>query len=428
MTTHRHVVHVALDDHSLDVDALDFDNYTLTLLVDRHTAGRLPKSVLGRFARVGVLDLPDGAGVEGYDRVVDEMIDLVKGFSKELGDPSAIVGLYEYTTLPAARLREHFGIPGTDVGTALRFRDKILMKESLRDVVRLPRFWPVGAATTEAELAAIAAELPGKVVLKPARQAASIGVKVFHRSADLLEYARTTGIQDNHEVEEFIEGTICHIDGVVRDGRILFLSAAKYFLGNNLTFEDEGESYGSVTVDDAELVERIAAFTDRVLVTLGLRDSSFHLELFLTPTGELVFLEIGSRFGGGYNSRHLRTVYGIDLVGESIAACMNLPSAFTTPTTHLKLATDHQGASGWFYSALSERARCRVRRIHGLDKIPSSVVYAEIPEIGQPLNDGPGLRTPSGSFVLAGASSAHIERDMRQISYSYSVEVDVDAR
>ncbi|MGW6793690.1 ATP-grasp domain-containing protein [Streptomyces chartreusis] len=421
----QHIVHVALDDHDLDVDALDFDNYNVSLLIDSHTAERLPKSVLRQFSRVAVLDLPDGAGVEGYDRVTHQMIEQVEAFSAELGVPSAIVGLYEYATLPAARLREHFGVQGTDVETVLHFRDKVLMKKALQGVVAVPRFWPVGSETTQIELAAIAAELPGKVVLKPTRQAASIGVKVFNGSADLLEYARTTGIQDGYEVEEFIEGTICHVDGIVRDGRILFLSAAKYFLGHGLTFEDAGESYGSVTIDDAELVDRMTVFADRVLVTLGLRDSSFHLELFLTPTGELVFLEIGSRFGGAYISQHLRTIYGIDLVLESIAACMNLPSAFTKPTTHLKLASDHKGASGWFYSALSERAPGRVTRIHGLDKMPSSVVLAETPGIGQLLNGGLGVRTASGKFVLAAASSTHIERDMRQISDSYSVEVDV---
>lgn len=87
MTDHRHVVHVAFDDHFLDVDTLDVDNYDITLLVDSYAAGRISKSLLDRFARVGVLNLPDGLGVEGYDQVVDQMIDLVKDFSEDFGPP-----------------------------------------------------------------------------------------------------------------------------------------------------------------------------------------------------------------------------------------------------------------------------------------------------------------------------------------------------
>jgi hypothetical protein len=397
MTDHRHVVHVAFDDHFLDVDTLDVDNYDITLLVDSYAAGRISKSLLDRFARVGVLNLPDGLGVEGYDQVVDQMIDLVKDFSEDFGPPVAVVGLFEYTTLPAARLREHFAVPGVDVGTALRFRDKILMKQMLREVVPVPRFWPVGAATTAAELTAIVSGLPGKVVLKPTRQAASIGVRLFDRGADLLQYADAEGIQDGYEVEEFIEGTVCHVDGIVRDGRVLFLSAAEYFLGSCFTFQNSGVGpLASVTIDDSALVRRIADFTDRVLAALGLRDGSFHLELFLTPSGDLVFLEIANRFGGEYISRHLKTVYGVDLVQESI------------------------------YCALSEKDRCRVRRVHGLDRIPSSVVFYDTPDIGQLLNHELGLAVASGRFILTGASTAFVKRDLRVISDAYSIDVEPD--
>lgn len=427
MTDHRHVVHVAFDDHFLDVDTLDVDNYDITLLVDSYAAGRISKSLLDRFARVGVLNLPDGLGVEGYDQVVDQMIDLVKGFSEDFGPPVAVVGLFEYTTLPAARLREHFAVPGVDVATALRFRDKILMKQTLCEVVPVPRFWPVGAATTAAELTAIVSELPGKVVLKPTRQAASIGVRLFDRGADLLQYADAEGIQDGYEVEEFIEGTVCHVDGIVRDGRVLFLSAAEYFLGSCFTFQNSGVGpLASVTIDDSALVRRIADFTDRVLAALGLRDGSFHLELFLTPSGDLVFLEIANRFGGEYISRHLKTVYGVDLVQESIASCMDLPSAIETPATHLEPGTDRPGASGWIYSALSEKDRCRVRRVHGLDRIPSSVVFSETPDIDQLLNHELGLAVASGRFILTGANTASVKRDLSVISDVYSIDVEPD--
>jgi hypothetical protein len=105
---------------------------------------------------------------------------------------------------------------------------------------------------------------------------------------------------------------------------------------------------------------------------------------------------------------------------------MDLPSAIETPATHLELGTDRPGASGWIYCALSEKDRCRVRRVHGLDRIPSSVVFYDTPDIGQLLNHELGLAVASGRFILTGASTAFVKRDLRVISDAYSIDVEPD--
>jgi hypothetical protein len=418
----EHIVHVGFNENY--ADSIDFDNYNVTVLLDRYTAEHLSKLVRKQFSRIGILDLPRRLDLDNYDRATDQMIALVEEFSKEFGAPSAIVGIYEYTTMPAARLREHFGVFGTDSRTALLFRDKVLMKEALRGVVRLPRFWNLGSATPMADLQNIAADLPGKIVLKPKSQAASLGIEIFDGAADFLEYARTTGIQDDYEVEEFIEGSVCHFDGIIREGKIRFLSASKY-LGDYFTFQHRGGPLASLSIEDPVLISRIFDFTDRVLETLGLRDSTFHLEAFQTPDDDLVFLEVGNRFGGAYTSNHIKAVYGVDLVEESIAACMNLPSTVEETVTNIDFAADGYGASGALYSALREKSRCRVKSIHGLDTCPDSVILSEIPNVGQVVNEHQGVFVGSGMFILAGESPDTIEQDMRKIIESYSVDVEV---
>ncbi|MFF2808184.1 acetyl-CoA carboxylase biotin carboxylase subunit family protein [Streptomyces sp. NPDC058000] len=422
MSRREHVVHVGFADQ--DVSHIDFDSYDVTLLLDAYNHSLMPQHTRDRFARIGIIDTPHRINVEDYDLSIGQMIDHVREFARDLGAPRAVVGLYEHTVLPAARLREAFGLPGTDVRTALLTRDKVLMKEALREVVRVPRYWSVGSGTTEAELTEIAAALPGKVVLKPKCQAASFGVEIFDDAESFLRHVRDRGIEDGHHVEEFVEGDVCHFDGFVRDGEIRFLHASRY-LGDCFSFQYRREDLASVALDDPDEVAAIRDFTQRVLTTLGLRDSAFHLEAFRTPEGGLVFLEIAGRFGGGYIRRHFEVAYELDLIRESIAACMNLPSAVDRPLTNLDLRDAGRGVAGWVHPALREEARCRVTEVKGPDTYPASVILAETPEVGTVFNDAPGLFVGSGLFILAGESTAQIEQDARTIMDAYDVEVEV---
>jgi hypothetical protein len=416
-----HVVHVGFYEEDLHV--MDFENYDVTALVHDKHAGELSRETRRQLARVGVLDVPHSRDQDGYDRASDQMIALVEEFSEQLGPPCAVVGMFENTTVPAARLREHFGIPGTDVRTAERCRDKVTMKRALNGSgVRVPRFWSVGPGTPRTRLTEIADSLPGKVVLKPRSQAACFGVEIFENGAAFLEHCRTAGIQDGYEVEEFVEGTACHFDGIIRDGALRFLCASRFW-HSSFDYQQRHIPLVSVTFDDPAIVDRIAGFTELVLKTLGLRDSTFHLEAFLTDDGELVFLEVASRFGGAYISEHIKEAYGVDLVDESVRACMNQPSKVPCFTSHL----DHRdvGASGWLYMPLREEARCKVRRVHGLDACPDSVILSDVPNIAQTLNDDIGMFVASGKFALTGPDAASVERDMSAIVDSYSVEVEV---
>ncbi|MCF0091249.1 acetyl-CoA carboxylase biotin carboxylase subunit family protein [Micromonospora sp. MH99] len=416
--TSRHVVHLGFAEQHLD--SIEFGDHQVSLLVHRHVVEQMSPAARQRFVRIGVLDVPHTLDFEDYDRALDQMIPLVEEFATELGPPVAVVAMYEHVTLPAARLREHFGIAGVGVETAVLCRDKVRMKEAMRGSgVRVPAFWAVGAATPYADLERIAAAVPGGIVLKPQRQAGSFGIRVFRDAAEFLTYAQAHGIPDDHEVEEFVAGEVCHVDGVVRDGQIRFISASRY-IGDCFNFRTGTEHLSSVTFDDAATLARISDFTALVLKSLRLHTSTFHLELFLTPDDELIFLEVANRFGGAYIGEAIHAVYGVDLVRESVLACMGLPSEVGTVTDILGYA--EVGASGWLYPALPEIRPCVVKRIRGLDTCPDSVVLSEIPNIGQTLNDDITAFPSAGRFVLAGASTAEVERDIRHLAATYALE------
>ncbi|WP_405427879.1 acetyl-CoA carboxylase biotin carboxylase subunit family protein [Streptomyces erythrochromogenes] len=414
----QHVVHIGF--HASEAHTVDFDADHVTAVMPRASAARLPAPLASRFARIAVLDLPDSDDLDTYDRAVDRMRELVAELAADFGPPAAIVGLYEHTTLPAARLREHFGVQGTNVRTAVRCRDKVPMKEALSGSgVRVPRFLAVGPDTGQAELAEFAARMPGRIVLKPRSQGASIGVRILDGAAELLALAEAGAIEEGYEAEEFVDGSIYHIDGVVRDAEIRWFCASRY-LDTCFDFQHGDAALAAVTPDDAELVARMQAFTDIVLRGLGLTDSTFHLELFHTPEDELVFLEIGNRFGGAGISWHQRTVYGVDLAREAVLACLGQPSELAAATTML----DHRqvGASGWLYMpAAATTGAVRVVEVTALDALPDSVVDVDIPSAGDTLDAEGEIWPTAGRFLVSGESTVAVERDVTRIVNTYTL-------
>ncbi|WP_182875039.1 ATP-grasp domain-containing protein [Microbispora sp. H10670] len=421
MTTGGHVICVGF--HAAEAHAVDFDLHTVTAVMSRGSAARLPAEVAGRFARIAPLDL-DSRDLDAYDRASGRICELARELAGEFGPPAGVIGLYEHTTLPAARLREHLGVGGTSPRTARLCRDKVGMKRVLAQAgVRVPRFLPLGPDTPREDLARFARQVPGRIVVKPRSQAASLGVRILEGAGELLALAEAGGIGERYEAEEFVEGSVFHLDGVVRDGVVRWLCPSRY-VTTAFAFQHERKPMISVVLDDRALATRMFTFAETVLRTLGLTDSVFHLELFHTPDDEIVFLEIGNRFGGAGVPVHHRTSYGVDLPREAVLACTGGPSELAGPAeTHR-----HPGlpASGWMFVPLDEARRCRVVEVRGLGDLPGSVAWSAVPAVGDVLDGSSDVWNTAGRFVVLGESAAAVENDMKKIAATYSVSVTGD--
>lgn len=399
---------------------VDFDHGRTSLIMHRNGLESLPGTITGRFDRIAAFDAPDGGDADGYERNDAIVLELAEQTVTDLGRPTAIVGLFENTVVPAARLREHFGIPGMSMRTAVRCRDKVAMKAAVRYAgVRVPEFREVGPHTDPAGLAAIAAAMPGRVVLKPRRQAASIGISIFDSGADFLRHARSAGLPDDYQVEQFVDGSICHFDGVVRDGRIRFFSASKYLDDCTcFAFQFHDAPLATVTLDSPRIVADARHFTESVLDAVELRHGVFHLEAFITPDGHFVFLEIAARFGGAGIVKQLEQAYGVDLIEETLLACLGKPSRVAVETR------PSAAAHGLLLMPIGRKSKCVVRRIRGLDRCPESVVWSDIPNIAQILEGGVGVYVSGGKFVLAGDSTESVIHALGVVMDSYAIDVD----
>jgi hypothetical protein len=130
-----------------------------------------------------------------------------------------------------------------------------------------------------------------------------------------MGWAATTcsrGDSISYEVEEFVEGTLFNCDSLVRDGTVLWTSVCRN-INPCLDFA-AGRSIGIYTIpadhSDAVVVRELSA---RVLTALRPPDGAIHLECFIRPSGEPVFLELSARPPGGDVTGVYRRCFGFDV-------------------------------------------------------------------------------------------------------------------
>jgi hypothetical protein len=119
---------------------------------------------------------------------------------------------------------------------------------------------------------------------------------------------------------------MCHVDGVVIDGRPVLMWASQYLYALS-TYKTDRNGRFDVTLDpDDPLARRLLALTERVIDALpSPRDFAFHAEVFRTPDDRLVLCEIACRMGGASIRDMGRTLFGVDPLPCSVRAQVGLP-------------------------------------------------------------------------------------------------------
>ena len=232
--------------------------------------------------------------------------------------------------LPAARVREAAGIPGTSYRTAFLCRDKPAMKEVLR-AGGIPCAASTGASSA-AEVRAFAERVGYPLMIKPRDGAGASGATRVDTDAELEAAIRSSGL--NHPgrsvaVEEFIEGHEGFYDTLTLKGQVVHEFISHYYPAVLEAMRTRWISPYFVStnrVDSAPAYNEIKTMGRRVGELLGLETSATHMEWFASPRG-LKFSEIGCR-PPGVRTWDLHNVGNdMDLYREwAMLICHNRPS------------------------------------------------------------------------------------------------------
>lgn len=224
---------------------------------------------------------------------------------------SNIIATNEFDLIRASKLRKILGIQGQSLESALAYRNKSIMKDILANSgISVPKFIKVDDAL---DIINFIKNNGYPVVVKPVNGAASVDTHII-RSEIELKILLEKGINSNMEVEEYINGDMYHVDGVLVDNHIVFIWPSKYltdplggYQSNNLVASQILEKHNSLT-------NRLIKFASDVINTLPTPlNCAFHAEVFHTENDELVLCEIASRVGGAKIPEVINHAFDINL-------------------------------------------------------------------------------------------------------------------
>jgi biotin carboxylase len=212
-------------------------------------------------------------------------------------------------------LREYLHVAGMGETTARAFRDKLAMRNRARSAgIPCPEFVHV---LNQETVDAWANRVRPPWVMKPRSQAAAIGIRKINSPQELAE--ATDRLGDNHGevlLEQFVPGTVYHVDSIVFDRRVRFAVASRYRTPP-MSVAHEGGIFVTQTLDESDpAAKALEALNARVLDSFGLRRGASHTEFIRGADDQWYFLETSARVGGAYIVDVVEAATGINLWSE----------------------------------------------------------------------------------------------------------------
>jgi biotin carboxylase len=227
-----------------------------------------------------------------------------------------IVALDEFDMENVSAIREHLRIPGMGLTTVRYFRDKLAMRVRAKEVgINVPEFVH---ALNHDELREFMARVPGPWLLKPRSQASGIGMKRIQEPDELWLWLERLGDEQSHFLlEQFVPGSVFHVDSVVSEREVVFAEAHAYGMPP-LDVSHGGGVFTTRTLErDSADSKTLQAVNRELIQGLGLVRGVTHAEFLKGHSiGKFYFIEIAARVGGAYISDVIDYATGVNLWRE----------------------------------------------------------------------------------------------------------------
>ena len=227
-----------------------------------------------------------------------------------------IVALDEFDMENVSALREHLRIPGMGLTTVRYFRDKLAMRARAKEAgIPVPEFVHV---LNHRDLSEFMARVPAPWLLKPRSQASGIGMRKIHDPAELWPLLDQLGDQQSfYLLEQFVPGSVFHVDSVVSEKNVLLAEAHAYGTPPLDTSHQGGVFTTRTLPRDAVESKALFDLNRQLLEGLGFLRGVTHAEFLRSHAdGKLYFLEVAARVGGAYISDIVEAASGINLWRE----------------------------------------------------------------------------------------------------------------
>jgi biotin carboxylase len=227
-----------------------------------------------------------------------------------------IVALDEFDIENVSALREHLRIPGMGLTTVRYFRDKLAMRTRAKESgILVPEFVHV---LNYDNLREYMSRVPSPWLLKPRSQASGIGMKKIHTQDELWPWLDQLGDQQSfYLLEEFIPGTVYHVDSIASEREVVFAEAHKYGTPPFTTSHVGGVFTTASLPPDSPDSTELLAINKKVLSDLGFLRGVTHAEFLKADhNGKFYFIEVAARVGGAYISDVIEAATGINLWRE----------------------------------------------------------------------------------------------------------------
>lgn len=256
----------------------------------------------------------DGASVDDYIRTVANIAG-ARAIDR-------VVGLDEFDVLTAARAREHLQLGGMTSSHALRFRDKLAMRNiaSSSDIA-CPQYVGVfDRKSIEEFLQAV----PPPWIIKPRTEVSAFGIRKCETPETVwaaLEALDARNTWRDHPsqflIEQFIAGDVYHVDSIVENGKVRVCGVSRYGTPPFSVSHYGGVFTSSIVSYRSKERKLLEKLNSQLLTAFDYDRGVSHAEFLQSSAdGKFYLLEVACRVGGAYIANVLEYACNFNLWRE----------------------------------------------------------------------------------------------------------------
>lgn len=253
-----------------------------------------------------------------------EPMDYVRAVSNIAGSRSIdrVVGLDEFDVLTAAMTREHLSLPGMSRSHAVRFRDKLTMRNIAHNAgIPCPEY--IGAFNVD-EITEFLSNVPAPWIVKPRHEVSAFGIRKCETADEVWQVLNDLDNLHNWRdhpsqflIERFVEGRVFHVDSVVENGKVAACGVSQYGTTPFKVSHYGGVFTSSIVPYRSKERKELETMNRALLMAFKYDRGVTHAEFLQSDaTGEFFLLEVACRVGGAYIANVLEHACGFNLWRE----------------------------------------------------------------------------------------------------------------